>query len=128
MDHNIRLSLSPRTPRMPFFTPWDPLGPPLDVPLDPQIKPDYQETSWLRRLLQGLPFVLFESYHTVYFSTHTVHFISRTFLGQFGLVEFQGVQILPKNLMFTKLLLVIFQKDRRSICFLQEESAREGRA
>ena len=121
MGHNIRLPLSPRTPKMPFFTPWDPLGVPLEVPLDPQTKPDYQEISWSRRLLQSLPLVLFEAYHTV-------HFISRTFLGQFGLVEFQGVQILPQNLMFTKLLLVIFQKDRRSICFLQEESAREGRA
>ena len=113
---------------MPFFTPWDPLGVPLDVPLDPQTKLDYQETSWLRRLLQSLPLVLFEAYHTVYFPTHSVHFISRTFLGQFGLVEFRGVQILSQNLMLTKLLLVIFQKDRRSICFLQEESAREGRA
>ena len=40
---------------MSALTPWDPL----DNPLDPQTKPDYQETSW--SLLQSLPLVLFQS-------------------------------------------------------------------
>ena len=39
--------------------PWDALSVPLDAPLDPQGKPDYQETSW--QLLQSLPLVVFQS-------------------------------------------------------------------
>ena len=74
----VTSALTPKEPQGLPLTPWDPLG----VSLDLQTKPDYQETSWLlRRLLQSLPLVLFDAYHTV-------HFISRTFLGQFGLVSF----------------------------------------
>ena len=66
-------------PMSPPLTLWDPRRAPLDVPLDPQTKPDYEETKRALRLLQSLPLVFFKSYHTV-------HFISWTFLGQFGLV------------------------------------------
>ena len=41
--------------------PWDPLGVPLDSPLDSQTKPDYQETSWSHRVLPSSPLVLFQS-------------------------------------------------------------------
>ena len=65
----------------PMPPPLDPLGSPrrpLDVPLDPQTKPDYEETKQFLRLLQSLPLVFFEAYHTV-------HFILWSFLGQLGL-------------------------------------------
>ena len=41
---------------------WDPRGVPLlHAPLDPQTKPDYQQTSWSLRLLHSLPLVLIQS-------------------------------------------------------------------
>ena len=68
------LSRPPWSPGIPYSTLWTSLL------TDPQTKPDYQVTSWSLRILQSFPLILFKAYHAV-------HFISRTFLGQFGLVE-----------------------------------------
>ena len=68
------LSRPPWSPGIPYSTLWTSLL------TDPQTKPDYQVTSWSLRILQSFPLILFKAYHAV-------HFISRTFLGQFCLVE-----------------------------------------
>ena len=56
---------------------------PLELSRPDQTRPKYQEISLSLRLLHSVSLVLFGCL----IANHTVHFISQTFLGQFGRVQ-----------------------------------------